>query len=82
LEEGFEPGEAAEVVLRLAELRGASDAEARLAARFVGREAAADVFLGEQIEVRRKFALKLFVEAMSRKEAADVGSQDAQPRKH
>jgi hypothetical protein len=82
LEEGFEPGEAAEVVLRLAELRGASKAQARLAASFVGREAAADVVLGEQIEVRGKFALEIFVEAMAREEPADAGSQDAQPRKH
>jgi hypothetical protein len=82
LEEGFEPGEAAEVVLRFAELRGATEAQAGLAAGFVGREAAADVFLGEEIEVGGKFALKVFVEAMARKEAADAGSQDAQQRKH
>jgi hypothetical protein len=68
-------------VLGFAELRGASDAEARLAASFVGREATADVFFGEHVEVRGKFALKVFVEATAGKEAADAGSQDAQPGK-
>jgi hypothetical protein len=82
LQQGFEPGEAAEVVLRFAKLRGASEAEAGLAARFVRREAAVDVFLGEHVEVRRKLALKIFVEAAAREEAADAGSQDAQQRKH
>ena len=65
-------------MLRLAELRGASESETGLAACFVGREAAADVFLGEHIEVRGKLALKIFVEAMAGKEAADAGSEDAQ----
>jgi hypothetical protein len=82
LEEGFEPGEAAEVVLRFAELRGATEAQAGLAAGFVGWEAAADIFLGEHVEVRGKFALKIFVEVTAREEAADAGSQDAQPGKH
>jgi hypothetical protein len=82
LEKGFEPGEAAKIVLRFAELRGASEAQASLAAGFVGREAAAGVFLGEEIEVRGKLALKVFVEAAAREEATDVGSQDAQPGKH
>ena len=75
LQQGFEPGDAAEVVLRFAELRGTSEAEAGLAAGFVGREAAADVFLGEHVEVRGKLALKIFVEAMAREEAADAGSK-------
>jgi hypothetical protein len=74
LEERFEPGEAAEVVLGFAELRGASEAETRLAAGFVRRETAADIFLGEHVEVRGKLALKIFVEAMAGKEAADAGS--------
>ena len=54
LEEGFEPGKAAEVVLGFAELRGAPEAEAGLAAGFVGREAAADVPLGVSISRRRQ----------------------------
>jgi hypothetical protein len=69
-------------MLRLAELRGASETETRLAACFVGREAAADIFLGEQIEVGGQLTLKIFVEAAAREEAADAGSQDAQQRKH
>jgi hypothetical protein len=82
LQQDFEPGKAAEVMLRFAELRGASETEARLAAGLVGRQAAADIFLGEHVEVRGKLALKIFVEAAAREEAADAGSQDAQQRKH
>ena len=69
-------------MLGFAELRGAPEAEAGLAAGFVGREAAADVFLGEHLEVRGKLALKVLVEAMMREETPDAGSQDAQPGKH
>jgi hypothetical protein len=61
-------------MLRLAELRGASEAQAGLATSFIGRDAAPDIFLGEHLEVGGKLALKIFVEAMAGKEAADAES--------
>ena len=53
-------------MLLFLDLHGASESQNRLAARLVRRHAAADVLLGEQIEVGGHLAIELGVEPARR----------------
>ena len=81
-EERLDERQAAEIAVRLPELRGSSQPQASLAKSLLRGHAAPDVFLREHGKVVLKLLFELPIQAADREQPVNARSRDSQPVEH